>query len=704
MIVQLDPPGAISGRTMLDLTAAPFGLGDMQGGGIDWGDAQIQAFMSQQKWGSSSVDFVVPNRMVKVPLFLGTGDYASLAEQVAAEEAARAKLQQKVARLQAEGGVLLRQRTGGPAMYADIVNATLTLPDEWGEAAGIEANVVLTLECLPDFWGDEIALDSIAATGWCASVLEQAGTQAVIEGDYPARCRIVLTDTSGHDQHGVIWAFRSRHYDSAATASLIYEAEALDYGFGIGTLQSFDVNGSYNPWHEEASGGSVAAAQVAGSWTPILQTDYQFSPLTHQGSYRVRARVFVEGGADSDVRLRLAWQVGSVISPEINDPATVAFPNQFAVVDLGTVRLDAPPVGNAQWEGQVQGQTVSGDAQTVAIDQLYLQPLDETAGIAAYNPSAYASDGLYATAIADAFVTQAAALSGLATSDGNAEWAGSGAGSATDFSVASGADGNAATRSTTSESAEYQGRLDYLAPTGGVGAFDFTDVQVSARLYVTAIPAGLDVGLIARYNSSSDWLGAFVYQSSAGHYAVKIVRSVIGVGATVLTGGSAVSGTSLSGAAMTFQVTAEGEATVWLDGTVMATATDTEYLASGGSLQKGSAGIYDGNTSATASTRQIEGFSVSAVPADAAVYANSVTEIRTDGVVRQDPNAAYGPVSIVQGDLPRLPASGVEGRAVELFLRPTRDSLTDARGSFGDAALDTFTVQVKYRPCWLSRP
>src|SRR5207253_3211183 len=43
---------------------------------------------------------------------------------------------------------------------------------------------------------------------------------ASVAGDCPARCRLVITDTSGHDQLGVLWAVRSRQTADQAPITL----------------------------------------------------------------------------------------------------------------------------------------------------------------------------------------------------------------------------------------------------------------------------------------------------------------------------------------------------------------------------------------------------------------------------------------------------------------------------------------------------
>jgi hypothetical protein len=58
------------------------------------------------------------------------------------------------------------------------------------------------------------------------------------------------------------------------------------------------------------------------------------------------------------------------------------------------------------------------------------------------------------------------------------------------------------------------------------------------------------------------------------------------------------------------------------------------------------------------------------------------------------------PISKVRGDIPRLPAGGLENRSAELFIKATRGRL---RGS-SDSAADDFSVKVFFGRAWLTLP
>lgn len=370
--VVLDPTSISTGRTQFPLNQGPIRIDQT---GIDWGDAAIQAFMSDQRIGSEAVDYRIPNRQVRIPLFLG-------ADESNTEEQVRSQLQQKTSLFQREGGFIMRQRANGPAMYADVVNATLTLPDVWGETGYVEPNVILTLECLPDFYGDEIQLDTQTATnGVFHQVLTQGGSQAQILGDAAGRARITVADTSNNAQMGLVWGFRSRYYDPAATASLFYEAEAMTPQNGAAIVST--VAGS-------SAGYAVRLASLPGSaWTTVLTTDLPGTgSLTHRGSYRVFARVFSSAAAAPQMRFQ--WQVGSLYTPLTNPASVLVSVNNWHIVDFGDIRVTTTPTGTYAWTGGFQVYpAAAGDPFT--IDTVFFVPLDDTAGRLEANLSLFAT-------------------------------------------------------------------------------------------------------------------------------------------------------------------------------------------------------------------------------------------------------------------------------------------------------------------------
>lgn len=367
-VVTLDPPAVALQRAELDLNGGPI-MVDQKG--IDWGDAAIQAYMAnEQRWGSTAVSYRVPNRTVTIPLFVSNDPAGGFS-------AAYDALRQKVARMQLEGGWLKRDTGRGSPMYADVQSATLGFPDVYGETGHVEPNVMLHLECLPDFYGDTVTLDPLAGTGEIVGVLKQGGVAAVIAGDYPARCQINVANGALADQLGLLWSFRSRHIDTDGTAAIAWGHPTLQGAAGAVVV---------------ADGGALdgSAFQVTpsdGNWTEIARVVGR-----HVGSYQVWARVRSPGGGASPVNVRAAWGIGDSSSLILNAPLTIH--GGYYLLNLGQVRLDPYPVGDQTWVLPIQGQ---GMGVPITLDEVYLQPLDETAGRvvgSAANPAVRSSGNL----------------------------------------------------------------------------------------------------------------------------------------------------------------------------------------------------------------------------------------------------------------------------------------------------------------------
>ena len=182
--IVLDPAAVAVGRTELDIS-------DWVGAaaGVDWGDAEITAYMAEGQRGSTPVDYRVPNRTITIPLVVKARGSVTFAQ-------ARERLQAKVALIQAEGGWLKRTTAAGGVVYCDLVNATLKLGGGWMQAhrdADPEGNLVL--EAIPDFYGDEAAATETTVAAANSYTLPLPG----IDGNYPARCRIVMTNNDSDE-------------------------------------------------------------------------------------------------------------------------------------------------------------------------------------------------------------------------------------------------------------------------------------------------------------------------------------------------------------------------------------------------------------------------------------------------------------------------------------------------------------------------
>jgi hypothetical protein len=628
-VIVLDPSAVAPDRAQLDITswvdADP---------GVDWGDAQITAYMADQAVGSSPVDYRLPNRQIKIPLNLravGSTSFSTV----------RTSLQSKAALFQRAGGQIMRQVDSTP-LYADVVNATLHLGGSIFQAyRGFDVDAVLTLECLPDFYGDEITLDSASAAGVYSGVLKSTAVNASILGNYPARCRIVVTDTSGNDQLGLFWGVRSRFYDSASTAGLFYEAEAM-------TL----LNAGTTVASAGASGGTFVrlSSPPTAAWIPMLSTDLTSGgALTHQGTYRAWARVTSPNG---DTRVRLLWGVGTLAVPVTNDAAVVPGDSQWYLKDLGTVRLDAPPVGGNQWHGVVQTYTTASGTLP-GVDCIYFQPLDESAGKLAYTnvppPSSVSQSAISGTNANDA-------------STGTTAWS---------IGALGGYDGIVLGASAISQYLKCT-NFGFAIPAGAT----VLGVQVAfSRFDTTGAPHGPLVK-----DNQVQLVKAGTVQAGANHAGAAIwpptITGTVYGGPTDLWG-VALTPTDVNNSGFGFALSA--------------TNSSGSFTAGGN--------VYTSSITITVYYTLAAGFTVAS---DAVVYASKTTELRYDGMYRQASGGTiYGPVSQVTGDLPRLPPSGLESQPVQALVKPSHgdlDTLPDINRA------DGFNAQVKYRPSYLYTP
>ena len=619
--VKLDPSAIAVARTELDIT----GWIAAAGTGIDWGDAAIQAYTASVTVGEVRLHYRLPNRLIKIPLILrsvGATTFATIRQQ----------LQAKVGLFQRENGWLGRTTDAG-TLYADIQNATLHLGGSWLQAyRSADIDAVLSLECLPDWYGDEVTLSTHTET-----VLPHLFfTEPTINGNYPGRVRIVATNGTAVDQHGLLWGLRSRYYNGGSTAALFYEAE---------TLQT--VNGAAGTALAGASGGTAVQINSlpTSGWVSMLSTNMMPGTiaLTHTGSYRVWARCYAGSIVPS---FRLQWGTGSLSTPTTNDPVQLPGTGAFYLLNLGETRFDAPPVGLNQWFGvvQVAASTAPGSA---AIDCVYLQPLDDSAGILTYSP------------------TSSPAKVDTLQYDGTA------ADDSTVGAVAWANPGNAVTHD------------------GVRATATLTSTQISHYLKATnfgfAIPSTATiVGVVAEITAT----GAPAY--AIDDNSVKLVKA------------GTVQGSDRNRGDLLWSYTEVwrsygSDSDLW--GSTLA-ASDINNSGFGVAISV----IANQGVAAVASVDAVRitvyytlasGFTVAA---DAVLAASKTVELRTDGMYRQGGGGTiYGPVSEVIGDLPRVPPSGLESRTLQVFLKASRGEFNQEP----DSAIDDLSAQIIYRPSFL---
>lgn len=618
--ITLDPTGIATGRTQLDITSY------VAAAGPNWGDAEIQAYVADQTYGSSVVDYRIPNRTITIPLNLRTLG-ATLFSTT------RASVQSKTGMFQREGGWIGRL-VGATQLYADVVSATLHLGGAWLQAyRDADVDAVLTLECLPDWYGDETVLSDHVET----TLPHLFFTEAAVAGTYPARVRIVVDNDQATDQHGLLWGVRSRQYSGTTTAALFYEAESL-----------VKVNGAAGTALAGASGGTAVTitSPPQGEWVSMLalQLTAGSAWFTHTGSYRVWGRCYSAGAIPPSYRLQ--WGPASLSTPVTNAGAALAGTANFYLLDLGGIRIDAPPVGSNQWQGVIQTMAV-GTADVASIDCVYFQPLDEDAGRLVASTSSSPS-AIAATKSPTVQANNAATGTNLWT------WpfgANKFPAMSTPFLTA--------------------GQLSEYLQLSGFGFSILSGATIT----------GIQVNMI-RERGSPD---------------VQEVRvSLVKTGSVIQTANKSIGAIWASHLSVTFGGPTDLWGTTWSPADVNAAGFGAVVAVKNPGVNNDAQGTVDDLT-ITVYYTLAGGFTVAA---DAVAYASQSVELRTDGMFREDSTGTvFGPVSSVVGDLPRLPNTS-EGRTTQLFLKFSRGDFDQQP----DSGIDDISARITYRPSYLITP
>lgn len=665
--IVLDPE-EITGGSRVEVQISGDGDGpiEVRQEGVDFGDAEIQAYMADLGGvGSVPVDYDIPNRVISMKVKIQTSGDVTFAQ-------ARSMLQAKVAQIQAEGGWISRELPGVGTVYADLVNAKLSLPGDWMQAhRDIQLEATLSFEAIPDFyeaeWIEATFTDVEAGENHWRGLIESVG------GDFPKgnRCKVVVTGDPDNDQRGLRVAFRRRHYSADPTAACFLQAQDLD---PLDLASVVTLSG--------ASGGATNNAvrhnNLGTGWTPVLGLrlaagDY----LTHTGSVRLVARVYSTSATPPE--LRAVWDVGDLVAPSENAPVQIPGASNFYLVDLGTLRLDRSAVGDHRWLGQIQGRGAVG-GENVYIDHVELWPIDEH--YAEVATPIRLVEGLVDHVARDDFAQSPGSLTGKTLPVGGAWTAGSGS-DTTDFSVTA---DHTASRSAVSDSGT--GEMTGRTVTAGTDTHERIVAGVSVEFSAAAATLG---GLAVRYTDNDN--GLFVVYSM-GDQRVEVRKVISGTLATDIPQHPWPLNPAIPISIRTM-VTAEGVLIVMIDGRPVITLGDAD-LATGGALESGKVGIHDAAVSASASTRDYRGYSAWVPEGDAAIFAGQAAELRTDGAFRASADGVGSGVLVPFGSHPRLPQGG-----------PVEVMVATSRGDFErlpDSGLDDVSVETYSRRSWLTAP
>lgn len=689
--IVLDPAEVATSRTEFDITpwVAP--------AGPDWGDGDVEAYRASGQYGYTVVDFRIPNRQVQIPLMVKTVGGTSFAT-------VRSMLQQKAQLFQREGGWLKRVTAAG-TFFADVQMSGLKFSGGWMQAVrDADTDAAIALECSPDFYGAEVTGSDNVET----SAAEVRFTLTNVGGNYPARVRIAVDEDQGQAQMGLMWHLRCRNYSSASTAASAYEAEALQT---LDTASRAALTG--------ASGGTVVThGTLATSWTPVLSTNIGgTSYMTHVGTYRLFCRYRTTSG--TAVSMRAVYDVGDLALPVENGPwyhPAGTAGTSFYIADLGELRLNQAPTGTHRWQGQIQARGAAG-SENVSLDRVWFQDVSESAGL--LRVSSPVVEGLTTFSARDNFDSHATGAN-LTTKTAPVGGAWTGGGDANDFQTSTpGAPYSPAiARADLSDTAP---RIDWLP-------VSMTDIVVQADVDPGTL--GVYGGITSQEGVDMAGVGAAVDASNFVSLSIKARNSerALEVAKTIAGSKTVLASMSLEGRIVSngyyrlrLQVDAAGRWWAYFvqsggssGGGVVVTAPNIvpslvmsgqdDSLATGGTLATRKPAVVDycsQNASGSLPVRRYDNFLGWVSTSDAAVFASQSAELRTDGMFREDVSgSAYGPVSWVEGQLPRLPVSGIEGRTIEGMFKLSRGDFA----TFPDGGIDDASVKLFWRPCWLQAP
>jgi hypothetical protein len=541
---------------------------------------------------------------------------------------------------------------------------------------------------------DEFAVWERALTPAEISMFANQSVGWRVAGDLSARARLLLTDLSTTDLHGLLWGVRCRHYSNAPTAALAYEADVLTPIAPAAVVANANASG----------GNEVKINTLSSNWTAILSTDVVgIGSLTHTGSYRVWARVRTEvdplyPAYAVTPRVRFVWDVGDLMGPVENTPVRLPLDTDFWLADLGEVRLDPAPIGTHRWQGVIQA---AESFKGFAVDKLWFQPLDEAAGRLSIAPGA--AVGLTGYTARDAFDSlTTGAVTGQALSVGG-NWTYS-HGDTDDFTY----DGTNY-RAKRVSVADTAARFIY-APTPTLAA---TAAQIDFYLPTPTGPAGAEgvqqAYLMFRRVDASNYGYAVVgnYNGlTTGSWRLYLNVMVAGVPTTLAV--AYVPRYQDSWWSLRVVVSANGYIFAWLfpqGATVplnpIALRYDPTRFGTGGPFASGKVGFGDQHSGPNADARYYDNFLAWVPDTDAVVFAGRSAELRFDGMYREAPGGgSYAQVGTVLGDLLRIPPAGMEARTTEIFLKPSFGDL----GQASDSKLLRLQAQMRYRPSYLFVP
>lgn len=221
----------------------------------------------------------------------------------------------------------------------------------------------------------------------------------------------------------------------------------------------------------------------------------------------------------------------------------------------------------------------------------------------------------------------------------------------------------------------------------------------AAMNYQNAGDAIARSGFLLRVVDASNFLAVLANDSTAG--GIGVYKVIAGTLSTIAYFPAPLITQSTPGPTMRLQAAVIGTTiTAWCgEGsapTFRGTCSDSALAST---LASGDVYIYDEHIGGTpAFTRTYGAFAAWVPTDDAVIYASRSAELNTKAITRLDSGgSAYGPVSFINGDLPRMPNQSSAG-TVEFMCKASRGDLATTP----DPAADDISVRVYRRASYLT--
>jgi hypothetical protein len=494
-----------------------------------------------------------------------------------------------------------------------------------------------------------------------------------VPGHVDALGVLELTDTSSRDRDHVEYGLEMDGYDSTAATDLVLSQPDLNVT-GLSGASSAGQTGDFST--------NVWRATLFTSPLAVCSTGTQ----THQGKRRVRAR-FHSSVPDGDkVYARLAWRVSD--GPWERNGWVSVVANKHSEPSLGSIYV---PLGET-WEGRIEAKATSNATATIDVDVIFPMPAERW-GVSRRLVKEQTTSVLSGY---DTFLHAAGDLTGKVMPLGGT-WAEAGDAVGLVLDTAN----DWVTRTEVSDGAALTNGHFALA-----GATDYTATSVEVAANTNTFDNAHKLGVVARYVDSSNFVVAYFQPTTTNHAAIYAYKVIAGA-ATMLGGVDAYGFYADRWRKIRLEVDAVGQWSVAVSTSLPVESNGdfgTFYQVLSGqdsavdALAAGQAGIFDHNTTATASFRGYDEFMLSAPPAGetlGAMFSGQSMRFSHDRAERENSaGTRWGAAPNFIGQHLLIPPAGRGDRTSRIAVLSRRYDIDGGQPSDGlsDAMTATLTV------------